>query len=160
MALCRRTKRPEHLEFAKYIVSQMDEHPDGPHLIRDAGIPVAARTPDAKKGYEGQNPGLKAYEMMSCYQGLLEYYEATGDSRCLDAAVKTAESIVATEVNVCGGSACVEHWYSGRVRQNRPYMRLQETCVLTTWMRLCAKLREGTGESRGADELETTFYNA
>ena len=158
--LYKRTKRPEHLEFAKYIVSQMDEHPDGPHLIRDAGIPVAARTPDAKKGYEGQNPGLKAYEMMSCYQGLLEYYEATGDSRCLDAAVKTAESIVATEVNVCGGSACVEHWYSGRVRQNRPYMRLQETCVLTTWMRLCAKLLEITGESRWADELEKTFYNA
>jgi len=158
--LYKRTKRPEHLEFAKYIVSQMDEHLDGPHLIRDAGIPVAARTHDAKPGYEGQNPGLKAYEMMSCYQGLLEYYEATGDGRCLVAAVKTAESIATTEVNVCGGSACVEHWYSGRVRQNRPYMRLQETCVLTTWMRLCAKLLEITGESRWADELEKTFYNA
>ena len=158
--LYKRTKRPEHLAFAKYIVSQLDEHPDGPHLIRDAGVPVAARTADAKPGYEGQNPGLKAYEMMSCYQGLLEYYEATGDRRCLDAAVKTAESIVATEVNICGGSTCVEHWYTGALRQNRPYMRQQETCVLTTWMRLCEKLLTLTGESRWADELEKTFYNA
>ena len=158
--LYKRTKHPEHLAFAKYIVSQMDEHPDGPHLIRDAGVPVAARTADAKPGYEGQNPGLKAYEMMSCYQGLLEYYEVTGDRRCLDAAVKTAESIVATEVNICGGSTCVEHWYTGALRQNRPYMRQQETCVLTTWMRLCEKLLTLTGESRWADELEKTFYNA
>ena len=74
--LYRRTKKPEHLEFAKYIVAQLDEHPDGPHLIRDAGIPVAGRCAGAKPGYEGQNPGLKAYEMMSCYQGLLEYYGA------------------------------------------------------------------------------------
>ena len=158
--LYRRTQEAAYLDFAKWIVAQLDEHPEGPHLIRDAAVPVAARTPDAKPGYEGQNPGLKAYEMMSCYQGLLEFYEATGDARCLEAAVRTATSIVDTEVNICGGAACVEHWYSGRVRQMRPYMRLQETCVLTTWMRLCEKLLTLTGESRWADELEKTFYNA
>lgn len=158
--LYKRTQKSEYLDFARYVVSQMDEHPDGPHLIRDAGIRVAGRTADAKPGYENQNPGLKAYEMMSCYQGLLEFYEVTGDDRCLDAAIKTAESIVDTEINICGGSACCEHWYTGAIRQVRPFRRLQETCVTTTWMRLCEKLLTITGESRWADQLEKSFYNA
>ena len=158
--LWRRTGDPAHLAFAEYVVSQLCDHPAGPHLIRDAAIPVAARHPGTAPGYENLNPGLKAYEMMSCCQGLLDYGEATGDGRFLDAVAKTAESIAATEVNICGGASCVEHWYSGALRQHRPFMRMQETCVTTTWMRLCGTLLALTGDSLWADEIEKTFHNA
>ena len=160
--LWRRTGEKRHLDFARYIVAQMDEHPDGPRLIRDAGVPVAARSPEAIGSYGpgAPNPALKAYETMSCCQGLLEYGEATGDRRCIDAALCTAESIAATEITICGGASCAEHWYSGALRQHRPFSKVQETCVTTTWMRLCGTLLALTGESRWADELEKSFYNA
>lgn len=160
--LWHRTGDKRHLDFARYIVEQMDEYQDGPHLIRDAGVPVAAHSPEAIGSYGSgaPNPALKSYEMISCCQGLLEYGEATGERRCIDAALRTAESIAATEITICGGASCAEHWYSGALRQHRPFSKVQETCVTTTWMRLCGTLLALTGESRWADELEKTFYNA
>ena len=34
------------------------------------------------------------------------------------------------------------------------------TCVTTTWMRFCEKLLDLTGDTKWADQLERTFYNA
>ena len=160
--LYNRTKEPRYLGFAKYIVSELNDYEDSAKLVDDAlkGVPVADRTPWATGGYEGQNMGHKAYEMMSCYQGLVEYGLATGERKYVDAAVATAKSIIATELNICGGASSIEHWYRGTVNQVHPFCRQNETCVITTWMRLCAKLLEVTGEPLFADQLEKTFYNA
>ena len=163
--LYRRTDDRRYLEFAEYIVRRMDV--DRLKLISDAlaGVPVSKRSPASAGAatyaiMKGLNPGLKAYEMMSCYQGLLEYYEVKGDERLLRAALNTAESIARDEVNICGGAASVEHWYNGAKNQDRPFCRLQETCITVTWMRLCAKLLQLTGDPVWADRIETTFYNA
>ena len=154
------TKEKKYLDFATYVVSELNDADSSARLIRDADVPVGERVSNA----EGENfwtkSSRKAYEMMSCYQGLLEYYLATGRKDCLEAAVKTAESIVATEINLAGGGSCHENWYGGTKRQTRTYEFEQETCVVTTWLRLCEKLLEVTGESRWADEMEKTFYNA
>lgn len=160
--LYNRTKEPRYLDFAKYIVSELNDPEDSMKLVDSAlaGVDVADRTPWAAGGYEGQNKGHKAYEMMSCYQGLVEYGLATGEQRFIDAAVATAKSIIATELNICGGAASIEHWYRGAKNQVYPYCRQNETCVLTTWIRLCAKLLEVTGDPIFADQLEKTFYNA
>ena len=159
--LYKQTNEQRYLDLAARIAREAD-HPDGPKLLRDglAGIAVGDRGriypwPEGEK----KNP-TKAYEMMSCYQGFLEYYEVTGQKDYLTAAVKTAESIARDEINIVGGSAASEHWYFGALRQTLPYQHTQETCVTITWMRLCAKLLELTGEARWADELEKTFYNA
>ena len=160
--LYNRTKEPRFLAFAKYVVSELNDYDDSARLVDAAlaGVDVADRTPWAGDGYEGQNRGHKAYEMMSCYQGLVEYGLATGERKYIEAAEKTARNIAATEVNVCGGSASIEHWYRGAKNQVYPFCRQQETCVLTTWIRLCAKLLEVTGDPFFADQLEKTFYNA
>ena len=154
--LYNRTHEKRYLDFAAYVRRQMDAAP-GARLLTDAltGVPAFDRADDGdRKG------SLKAYEMMSCYQGLLEYYQVTGEKVCLEAALKSAESIAETEVNIVGGAASCEHWYRGAARQDKPYHCLQETCVTITWMRLCEKLLEVTGDPRWADELEKTFYNA
>ena len=164
--LYNRTQEKRYLDFATHLVEQMSKPEKGPRLIdlALADVPVYQRWPiatDAKppKSFVKENR-LKAYEMMSCYQGLLEYYEATGRKDCLEAAVKTGASIIRDEVNVAGGAASGEHWFHGSVFQHLPYKHLQETCVTTTWMRFCEKLLAITGESRWADEIEKTFYNA
>jgi len=161
--LYKRTKEKRYLDFAAFIVRELCARKDGPQLVKLADTPVADRRFEAAPKWSPGDPDVqltKAYEMMSCYQGLLEYYEVTGEKAYLDATVKTAESIRTTEVNLAGGAAAGEHWFHGADRQYRHISWQQETCVLTTWMRLCGKLLALTGDPKWADELEKTFYNA
>jgi DUF1680 family protein len=160
--LYRRTGRKEYLDFAKYALSELEEPEDSCQILREAerGVHVADRGIWTTNCVYGVNIAIKAYESMSCWQGILDIYEETREKRLLDAAVKTAEDIVKTEINIAGGGASHERWYGGAARQTRPYAAMQETCVQTTWMRLCAKLLSITGESRWADEIEKTFLNA
>ena len=177
--LYRRTNDKKYLDFATYIVKGVTEPEKGPRLIDMAlkGASVANRNePGYNSGagwaYVCKNGRSKAYEMMSCYQGLLEYWEVQSSkfevgstqSKELDnlrkAAVMTAEDIVREEINLAGGCACSEAWFHGAKKQHLPYLRLQETCVTTTWMRFCEKLLSVTGDPKWADEIERTFYNA
>ena len=163
--LYRRTGERRFLDFASLIVAQLDDPNVGPGLIRNAPVPVYLRQDPTKDTFSWQEGAYKknrrkAYEMMSCYQGLLDYYEVTGRRDCLTAAVQTAESILRDEINLAGGGACNENWFHGAVKQHKPYSRLQETCVTITWMRLCEKLLALTGDAKYADALERTFHNA
>ena len=157
-----RTKEPRYLDFATCIVSELCDYEDGPQLVKQASVPVAdrrfAKVTDRRK-WRPEVQLTKAYEFMSCYQGLIEYAEVTGKREYLDAAVKSAESIVATEVNLAGGAAAGEHWFRGADQQYRHISCQQETCVVTTWMRLCEKLLAVTGDPKWGDQLEKTFYN-
>ena len=164
--LYNRTKDKKYLDFATFLVKGMTEPAAGPRLVdlALAGHSVADRNgfgnvAEKNGRYVMKHNRWKAYEMMSCYQGLLEYWQVTGRKDLLDAAVATADQIIRDEINVAGGCACSEAWYHGAKKQHLPYVRLQETCVTTTWMRFCEKLLEVTGDPKYADELEKTFYN-
>ena len=103
---------------------------------------------------------MKAYEMMSCYEGLVELASVTGNQEYITAAEKTVESIVRDEINIAGSGAAFECWYMGRERQTIPTYHTMETCVTFTWMQFCARLLEKTGKSFYADQFERTMYNA
>ncbi len=162
MWLYNRTKEPRVLKFADYIVQQMDDPKVGPELIRLADVEVWRRqdpsSPNPAWNHSWNR--LKAYEMMSCYQGLIEYGLVTGRRDCIEAAEKTARSIVKEELNLAGGSCSGEHWFHGAVKQHQPFIHLQETCVTITWMRLLEKLLEVTLDPTWADEFEKTFLNS
>lgn len=165
--LYNRTKEQRFLDFATFIVKGVSEPPSGPRLIDLAlkGVSVADRNGHGNKAdvsgqYEMKDNRWKAYEMMSCYQGLVEYYETTGRRDCLEAAIATCGQIIRDEVNIAGGCASSEAWFHGAKKQHLPYTHLQETCVTTTWMRFVEKLLMITGDPKYADELERTFYNA
>ncbi len=160
--LYKRTKEARFLAFADHIVRQMTEFPDGPQLLKQADVPVADRRFSVVHPYHSWMPEHalnKAYELMSCYQGLIEYGEVTGRREFLDAALKTARNIVQDEISLAGGGSAGEHWFHGADQQWRHISWLQETCVVTTWMRLCATLRAATGDPFWSDQLEKTFYN-
>ena len=167
--LYNRTHERKYRDFARRIVDELSDAPEGPQLVKQADIPVAKRRfekmPDKYKG-AGNHMMTKAYEMMSCYQGLLEYWQMAksegedGVDRLFDAALKSARNIVESEVNLAGGAASGEHWYNGADQQYRHISWLQETCVTTTWMRLCEKLLSITHDPFWADQVEMTFYNA
>ena len=179
--LYKRTGEEKYLDFASFIVKGMSEPESGPRLIDLAlkGVSVADRNgygnkADLDGGYVCKTNRWKAYEMMSCYQGLLDFVEVrrtkyegrSGETASQEqddfvkAAVMAAEDIVKEEINLAGGCASSEAWFHGARLQHLPYTRLQETCVTITWMRLCEKLLEVTDDPKWADEIDRTFFNA
>lgn len=137
------------------------EKPGSTRLVTNAleNVPVAHRFDFPKKWWSYEN-GHKAYEMMSCYVGLIEYGKAVGDSKYLAAAQAAAQNILDTEINVAGSGAAFECWYGGKERQTMPAYHTMETCVTFTWMQLLDRLWQQTGDSKYADEFERTMYNA
>ncbi|HMI01740.1 MAG TPA: beta-L-arabinofuranosidase domain-containing protein [Pedobacter sp.] len=92
--LYKATKDKKYLDFAEEIVRQW-ETPQGPHLISNAGVDVSKRFPKPVNWYSPEQ-GQKAYEMMSCYEGLLELYRLTGIPEYKTAVEKTWQNIYDT----------------------------------------------------------------
>ena len=158
--LYRHTGEKRYLDFAKYIVAQW-ETADGPKLISKAneGIDVASRFPFPNEWWSWDN-GQKAYEMMSCYEGLLELYRMTGEPGYLESAELAVRNIIDTEINVAGSGTAFECFYHGGQRQTEPTYHTMETCVTFTWIKLCNNLLRLTGDPMYAGQIEKTVYNA
>lgn len=155
-----RTKEKKYLDFAETIVTQW-ESADGPQLIRKSTMDVSKRFPKPdSKDWFGWKQGQKAYEMMSCYEGLLELYRVTGKPAYREAVERTWDNILRTEINVAGSGSAMECWFGGQQLQTLPVKHYQETCVTATWVKLSQQLLRLTGESKYADAIEQTFYNA
>ena len=154
------TGEKKYLEFSKYIAAQW-ELPDGPKLISKAlaGIPVAERFPHPDVWWSYEN-GSKAYEMMSCYDGLLELYRITGDPDYLKAVRLAVRDIIDKEINMAGSGSSFECFYGGAKKQTQPSYHTMETCVTMTWMKLCFNLLRLTGDPLYADQIEKSVYNA
>jgi DUF1680 family protein len=153
-----RTGDKRYLDFAEEIVRQW-ETPDGPQLISKADEDVSKRFPKAKVWF-GWEQGQKAYEMMSCYEGLLELYRLTGKAAYKEAVEKTWKNIQNTEINVVGSGSAMECWFGGKELQTLSISNYQETCVTATWIKLNQQLLRLTGEAKYADAIEQTYYNA
>ena len=149
-----------YLDFARHIAASIEADGNS-RLVSMAleGVPVAHRFDFPKEWWAFEN-GHKAYEMMSCYVGLMELGKVTGNPDYLKAAVAVADNIMDTEINIAGSGAAFECWYDGRARQTVPAYHTMETCVTFTWMQFLSKLWEQTGNPRYADEFERTMYNA
>lgn len=148
----------KYLEFAEEIVRQW-ETTDGPQLISKAEVDVSKRWPKPKKWY-GPDQGSKAYEMMSCYEGLLELYRLTGKENYKEAVEKTWQNIFDTEINIAGSGSAMECWFGGKNLQILGVTHYQETCVTATWIKLSQQLLRLTGEAKYADAIEQAYYNA
>ncbi len=57
-----------------------------------------------------QYPVTKAYEMISCFEGLLELYRVTGDEKCKKAALNFTDRILETDFTVIGSCGCTHEF--------------------------------------------------
>ncbi len=158
--LYRRTGEKKYLDFAQYIADQWETE-IGPKLVSKAlaGIAVSERFPHPASWWSYEN-GQKAYEMMSCYEGLLELYRITGRQDYLDAVVKAVDNIILEEINIAGSGSAFECFYHGVKYQEQPTYHNMETCVTMTWMKLCFNLLRLTQDPKYADQIEKSTYNA
>ncbi len=152
MRLYRITGDKKYLEFGEYIIST--GFIDNGDLIE-----LAYANEVAPHEY----PVVKAYEMMSCFEGLLHYYRLTGNEKHKIALLNLGQRIMESELSIIGCSGCTHELFDHTaVKQTQTDYKgiVQETCVTVTWMRFAEGLLELTGEVAFADAIEQSFYNS
>ena len=115
------------------------------------------------KLYPYQYPVTKAYEMTSCFEGLLEYYKVTGEEKYKTAIINYADKILESDFTVIGCCGCTHELFDhSTVRQANTTNGdvVQETCVTVTLMKFFYRVHLLTGDPKYADAFEISFYNA
>lgn len=149
--LYRITREKRYLDFAAYIVET-----GGAEGINIFELAFENKIKPYQYGVS------KAYEMTSCFEGLLEYYYETGIEKYRTAVVNYAHAVLDTEISVIGSCGITHELFDHtRTRQTVKQDEVaQEICVTVTWMKFCARLFELTGESLFIDCMEQSFYNS
>jgi len=152
LLLYRETGKAEYLEAAKSIVAFFDR-PGRPY-----GSIVADAFGDSPIHEWHPEPFFwaKAYETMSCMEGLVEYYRVTGERRPLEAVRRLHAKLVSNELNPMGSVGYFDHFVDGGHRPNS----MTEPCDVTHWIRVNRELYLLDGDARYLDFIEKAFYNA
>lgn len=151
MEIYKLTGEKRYLDFAEYIISLGG--------CSDCNLIDLALNSDL---YPYQYPVTKAYEMMSFYEGLLAYYEVTGEKKYFDAVVRFMDLVEESDVTIIGCSGCTHELFDHSAVMQTEYHEniMQETCVTVTWMRVNERLFRLTGETKYMDRIEVSGYNA
>lgn len=145
--LYRLTGEPRYLEFCRYILRAW-EQPNGPKIV--------STLRSAKRVDKVGN--AKAYEMLSCLNGALEYYRTVGGDRdILDACLNAWVDIVDRRLYLTGASSYRELFHGDFDLPNTN--NVGETCVTVTWLQFNVHLLRLTGEARFAEQLERVVLN-
>lgn len=146
------TKDQQYFDFAKYIVDN-----GGTSVVNIFDIAYE----NDFKPY--QYPITKAYEMISCFEGLLEFYRITKIEKYKTAITNFAERILETDFTVIGCSGCTHELFdysTARQANTTNGTIMQETCVTVTLMKFFYQLTTLTGDSKYVDAFECSLYNA
>jgi uncharacterized protein len=146
MLLFRLTGEPRYLGFCKYILRAW-EQPNGPKIISTL---LTLKRVD-------KIANAKAYEMLSCLNGALEYYRTTGEAQILQACLNAWQDIVDHRLYLTGAASYWEIFHDDYDLPNENLVG--ETCVTVTWLQFNVQLLRLTGEARFADQLEHVVLN-
>lgn len=144
--LYRLTGEPRYLDFCKHIM-QAWEKPAGPRII--STLLKSKRVDLVGNG--------KAYEMLSCLNGALEYHRTVGDPQILEAAINAWQDIVDKRIYLTGTASYQEFFHADFDLPN--VNKVGETCVTVTWLQFNAHLLRLTGEARFAEQIERAVLN-
>ncbi len=145
------TDDKKYLDFAQYIIS-CGGSANG-NLLESV---------ENERLFPYQYPVIKAYEIMSFFEGVLAYYEVTGERRYYEIVKAFVEKVYKTERTIIGGIGGREELFDNfyeHQTEEQPTI-VQETCVTVTWMRLLIRLYFNTGDIRYVDRVERSAYNA
>ena len=145
------TGEKRYLDFSEYII--------GTGFSKDQDIISLCKT---KEKHPFEFKYTKAYEMMSCFEGLLEYYTVKGNEGDLETVINFVDMVLESDYTVIGCCGCTHELFdNSTVKQTEQTEGvMQETCVTVTLMKLCARLLAITGDSKYADVIERSGYNA
>lgn len=105
--------------------------------------------------YDKPELWAKAYEFMSCLDGLCELYRYTGDERYFNTVKNCYESIKKYDMNVLF-SVGFNDQFTGAARWENS---ISEPCDVIHWMRVCHELYLLTGDIKYVDDIEVAYLN-
>lgn len=146
--LYRYTGNKKYLDFCKYILRAF-EQPDGPKIISAL----------QKFGKVTKVGDAKAYEMLSCFLGMLKYYKLTGQPQYLTFLQTAWKDIKLHKLYITGTSSDHEVFVSDNQLMAGNDNDMGEGCVTVTWIQFNLQLLQITGEQKYAEELERSVYN-
>ena len=146
--LYRYTGKKEYLRFARYILSAW-EGATGPKIMSSL----------RQWGRVDKIGDAKAYEMLSCFVGILQYYRLTGETIYLKAMEDAWRDIVVNRLYVTGTSSSFEVFQGDHQLPGANKDDMGEGCVTVTWLQFNAQLLALTGKMRYAEEIEKSIYN-
>ncbi len=151
LMLYRITEDKKYLDFCLDNVKDW-EREDGemPNLITNA-----LEYKKVHEWYPDPNSWAKAYEMMSCLDGLVELYRITGDKKYFKTVENMYKLLRKYEYNVLFSVGHNDQFADGANCENS----LTEPCDVIHWMRVCSELYKLTGKSCYMDDIERAFYN-
>lgn len=155
LQLYQATGTERYLKLAKKIAAFWNNPDDAamPNLIRNS----LERKP-VHEWYDHScgKVWTKTYEMISCFEGLLELYRLTGEEQILQATESYWELLMEHEKNVFFGLGCNDNLNHGAAFPDA----ITEPCDNIHFMRLCHELFKLTGKVRYIDAFELNFLNA
>lgn len=160
LRLYNRTGFERYLEFARYIV-EIEGGAKNHNILNQ----VLAGLDPVEIG--GVYP--KAYEMLSLFEGVVEYYRATGNEKWREASLKLFHKVIEKEITIIGNgggdfpyhpNVMGEAWDNTALEQTNPGIkRMMETCVGVTWTKFCHRILRLTADPIAVDYIELYAYN-
>lgn len=145
LILYRYTADSELLDFCVKIAEDRDRD-DGhmPNIIRNAlvGIPIHEQYPHSEEW-------AKAYETVSCLDGLAELYRVTGVKKYAEAVRCAAELFARYESNILGSVGFHDIFAHASAVQNA----ISGPCDVIHWIRVCTELFALTKDPRYAAKM-------
>ena len=145
------TGNRKYLDYASEMLADWDRA-DGqcPNFFRNA--PKAG---PLHAWYPKPESWAKTYEFLSCVDGLVEYYRATGEARCLETARLIRDNLAASDANPFGAVG-----YGDKLIGAPQYCNaLNEVCDVIHWIRLNVDLFLVTGDKKYLDAVEAAYFN-
>jgi len=149
LILYRITEAEKYLSFCLAFVKDWEDATIMPGLIANSlnKIPIS-------KWYDHPK-WAKVYEMISCFDGLIELYRVTGEEKYLTACKNFYELAKDTELNVLHSVGFNDEFLNAKSNINA----VTEPCDVIHWMRICHELFSLTGDAKYMDSFELAFYN-
>lgn len=159
MRLYRHTGDGAYLTFARYLVASGGAK----------GFDLVKAACDRVEPWKMAGVYPKAYEMLSYFEGLVEYHRVTDDPMVREACLGLFDSVLRHELTVIGNGGgdqpyhpkvCGEAWDNTALEQTNPKMtRMMETCTGVTWMKFASQVLRLTGDVRAMEAIERYVLN-
>ena len=151
LVLYRHTGDKKYLDLCIKTAENWDREDNAmPNLIANArtGKPI-------HEWYPHSELWAKAYEMMSCLDGLVELYRVTGNDKYLTAVKQIQKLLEENELNTVFSVGYNDIFAHASAEQNA----ITEPCDVIHWMRVNYELFKLTGDAKYMDLFELAYLN-
>ncbi len=139
---------PKYLAFCHYILRAYEQS-DGPRIMSQL----------EKYGDVTKVGDAKAYEMLSCFLGILKYYQLTGEEKYLRLLETAWKDICEHRLYITGTASDHEVFVQAGVLKATNDDKMGEGCVTVTWIQFNLALLRITGDLKYVHEIERSVYN-